>query len=204
MTLLRGVLPRAECAARSLGPRYASVSTIRPTRRTAAILVHEMHADELARDEQRAACVELARQLCEPVSKVQSIGRLCTPHRQSAPDYARITPATFQPESTPCTPFVSFRRPCSRRCFTQRRPGPPHMSSARARRSCSARSRTTRPRTKTRFTDIARRYSLGYEEIIRANPGHRSVVARCGQGHGDSRAAHPAVGRARRHRDQSA
>src|SRR2546421_1220125 len=36
MTWLRGVWPRAECAARSSGPRYASTSTSRPVRRRPA------------------------------------------------------------------------------------------------------------------------------------------------------------------------
>ena len=35
----------------------------------------------------------------------------------------------------------------------------------------SASCRSRRCRAKTRFSDIARRFNLGYEEIVRANPG---------------------------------
>ena len=53
----------AECAARSSGPRYASVSTMRPMRRVPAVVVYQVHADELARDEQRISVVECGLKL---------------------------------------------------------------------------------------------------------------------------------------------
>ena len=56
------VMPRAECAARSSPPRYASVSTMMPGRAP----VHQDLAEQFARHLHRGAVVERARQNAAP------------------------------------------------------------------------------------------------------------------------------------------
>ena len=42
------------------------------------------------------------------------------------------------------------------------------------------RCRSSKPRKEDTLTDIARRFNVGYEEILRANPKRRSLAARGG------------------------
>src|SRR6185436_16138112 len=105
----------------------------------ARILMHEMHADELASDDECAARIEIAWQPGERFS--QSVARI---HRQRHPGYERITPG-LSTESTSCTSFAPFgsqpRAQALRCCSRLRAPhlqAPLRMSSPRERLWCSA------------------------------------------------------------------
>ena len=95
----------------------------------------------------------------------------------------------------------SRRRPADRRRRSMRSLWPPtRFPTIRRRPASSARCRPRLRARKTRSPDIARRFNLGYDEVVNANPGVDPWLPGAGRAHRIADAVRAARRAARRHR----